>query len=107
MKTNTEADVRTDTAIKVMAIFFVAIIFLALTTDPIKVGTKEGDRAPMLEGKAYNGSSWYEFDMDNSRQRTGRQGMRTASGWLLNSWTRIVRFVFAQPMTWDTMLSTS
>ena len=51
MKTNTEADVRTDTAIKVVAIFFVAIIFLALTTDPIKVGTKEGDRAPMLEGK--------------------------------------------------------
>ena len=65
MKTNTEADVRTDTAIKVMALFFVAIIFLALTTDPIKVGTKEGDRAPMLEGKAYNGSSWYEFDMDS------------------------------------------
>lgn len=65
MKTNTEADVRTDTGIKVMALFFVAIIFLALTTDPIKTGTKEGDRAPMLEGKAYNGSSWYEFEMSD------------------------------------------
>ena len=58
MKTNTEADVRTDTGIKVMALFFVAIIFLALTTDPIKTGTKEGDRAPPLTGKAYNGSAW-------------------------------------------------
>ena len=46
MKTNTEADVRTDTGIKIMALFFVAIIFLAVTTDPIKTGTKEGDRAP-------------------------------------------------------------
>ena len=49
MKTNTEADVRTDTGIKIMALFFVAIIFLAVTTDPIKTGTKEGDRAPPLE----------------------------------------------------------
>ena len=65
MNTNTEADVRTDTGIKVMALFFVAIIFLALTTDPIKTGTKEGDRAPILTGKAYNGSSWVEFDMDD------------------------------------------
>jgi hypothetical protein len=65
MKTNTEADVRTDTGIKVMALFFVAIIFLALTTDPIKTGTKEGDRAPALEGMAFNGTSWYAFDMDD------------------------------------------
>lgn len=65
MKTDTEADVRTDTGIKVMALFFVAIIFLAVTTDPIKTGTKEGDRAPPLEGLAYNGSGWYEFDMSD------------------------------------------
>ena len=65
MKTNNEADVRTDTGIKVMALFFVAIIFLALTTDPIKTGTKEGDRAPALTGKAYNGSAWVEFDMSD------------------------------------------
>lgn len=65
MKTDTEADVRTDTGIKVMALFFVAIIFLAVTTDPIKTGTTEGDRAPPLEGLAYNGSGWYEFDMSD------------------------------------------
>ena len=49
MKQNTEADVRTDTAIKILALFFVAIIFLAFTTSPIKTGTKEGERAARLE----------------------------------------------------------
>ena len=35
MLNNTEADVRTDTLIRVMALFFVAIIVLAVTTNPI------------------------------------------------------------------------
>lgn len=65
MKTDTEADVRTDTAIRVAAIFFVAIMFLAFTTDPIRTGTKEGDRAPPLTGMAYNGSGWTNFDMSD------------------------------------------
>ena len=50
MKTNTEADVRTDT-VKVMAIFFVAIIFLALTTDPIKVEPKRATEPPCWKVK--------------------------------------------------------
>ena len=65
MKQNTEADVRTDTAIKILALFFVAIIFLAFTTSPIKTGTKEGERAPPLEGMMYNGSGWTQFNMDD------------------------------------------
>lgn len=65
MKQNTEADVRTDTAVKITALFFIAIIFLAFTTDPIKTGTKEGERAPPLEGMMYNGSGWTEFKMDD------------------------------------------
>jgi hypothetical protein len=65
MKTNTEADVRSDTAIRVMAIFFAAIMFLAFTTDPIRTGTNEGDRAPPLTGMAYNGSGWTNFDIND------------------------------------------
>ena len=45
MKHNIEADVRTDTAIKIAALFFVSIMFLAFTTDPIASGTKVGERA--------------------------------------------------------------
>ena len=65
MMNNTEADVRTDTLIRVMALFFVAIIVLAVTTNPIPSGTGVGERAPPLEGKAYNGSAWVDFDMES------------------------------------------
>ena len=65
MKHDTEADVRTDTAIKVAALFFAAMMFLAFTTDPIRTGTQEGDRAPSLTGMAYNGSGWSNFEMSD------------------------------------------
>ena len=65
MKHDTEADVRTDTAIKVAALFFAAMMFLAFTTDPIRTGTQEGDRAPALTGMAYNGSGWANFEMSD------------------------------------------
>jgi hypothetical protein len=65
MKHDTEADVRTDTAIKVAALFFAAMMFLAFTTDPIRTGTQEGDRAPDLTGMAYNGNGWSNFEMSD------------------------------------------
>jgi hypothetical protein len=63
MKNDIEADIRSDTAVKIAALFFASIMFLAFTTNPIPTGTKEGERAPPLEGKMYNGSSWITFDM--------------------------------------------
>ena len=45
-----DADVRTTTLIRVMALFFVGIMIIAATTSPIATGTKEGERAPALEG---------------------------------------------------------
>ncbi|MDA7491947.1 hypothetical protein N8392_00200 [Candidatus Poseidonia sp.] len=65
MKHDTEADVRGDTAIKIGALFFIALIVLAFTTDPIATGTREGDRAPPLEGMMYNGSGWSAFDLND------------------------------------------
>lgn len=65
MKHDIEADVRGDVAIKVGALFFVALILLAFTTDPVATGTREGDRAPPLEGLAYNGSGWTAFDLND------------------------------------------
>ncbi len=72
MKYDEDADVRTDTAIKIMALFFASIMFLAFTTDPIASGTKEGQRAPSLEGMSYNGTGWTEFNMDD---------------WLVDNWS--------------------
>jgi hypothetical protein len=60
-----EADIRTSSAIKVMSLIFIGIIIIATTTNPIATGTDEGERAPQLEGKMYNGSGWAEFDLDS------------------------------------------
>lgn len=60
-----EADVRTTALIRVMALFFVGIMIIAATTSPISTGTKEGERAPSLEGKFYNGSAWTDFNLES------------------------------------------
>ena len=60
-----EADVRTTALIRVMALFFVGIMIIAATTSPISTGTKEGERAPSLEGKFYNGSGWTDFNLES------------------------------------------
>jgi hypothetical protein len=65
MLNDTEADVRTDAAIKIAAMFFIAIMFLAVTTDPIATGTQVNERAPALEGMMYNGSGWSSFNMED------------------------------------------
>jgi hypothetical protein len=82
MKNDIEADVRTESGIKIMALFFVAIMFLAFTTDPIATGTKVGERAPELEGMAYNGSGWSTFEMADYFDTNWTKG--DASGeWML------------------------
>ena len=60
-----EADARTTALIRVMALFFVGIMIIAATTSPVATGTKEGERAPALEGKYYNGSGWFDFDLES------------------------------------------
>ncbi|HJM54647.1 MAG TPA: hypothetical protein QGI72_00205 [Poseidonia sp.] len=82
MKYDEEADVRTDTAIKIMALFFASIMFLAFTTDPIASGTKEGQRAPALEGMSYNGTGWSQFNMDDWLVENWSEGDDTAD-WLV------------------------
>ena len=59
------ADIRTKAALRVMSLFFVGMIIIAATTSPIATGTKEGERAPPLEGKFYNGSGWTTFDSES------------------------------------------
>jgi len=69
-----EADVRTTALIRVMALFFVGIMIIAATTSPIATGTKEGERAPALEGKFYNGSSWTDFNLESYWDSSWEEG---------------------------------
>jgi hypothetical protein len=83
MQSDEEADVRTDAGIKILAMFFVAIMVLAFTTNPIATGTKVGERAPTLEGKAYNGGGWTEFDMDSYFNSNWTKGDVNNGSWML------------------------
>jgi len=63
IKYDDNGDARMDTALTAIAIFIGTIMVISLTTSPIITGTKEGDRAPNIMGKAYNGSGWQDFDL--------------------------------------------
>ena len=101
MMNNTEADVRTDTLIRVMALFFVAIIVLAVTTNPIPSGTGVGERAPPpLKARPTTAVLGSILTWKAISPPTGRRAMRKASGCWLSSWTRTARFVSAPPVKW-------
>lgn len=60
--------------IKVMSLFFIGIMIIAFTANPISVGTSEGQRAPDIEGKFYNGSGWSEFDFGSYFNASWQEG---------------------------------
>tara|TARA_B100000003_G_C10865096_1_gene344625 strand:+ start:317 stop:1000 length:684 start_codon:yes stop_codon:yes gene_type:complete len=60
--------------IKVMSLFFIGIMIIAFTANPISVGTSQGQRAPDIEGKFYNGSGWSEFDFESYFNTSWQEG---------------------------------
>jgi thiol-disulfide isomerase/thioredoxin len=60
-----EASTLGDSFLKISALFFVGILILAFTTSPVATGTKEGERAPKIDGAAYAGSGWSSFDFSD------------------------------------------
>jgi len=52
-------------ALSVTSLFFVAIMIIAFTANPVAIGTNVGQRAPDIEGKAFNGTSWETFDFES------------------------------------------
>ena len=61
-------------ALSVASLFFIAIMIIAFTANPIAIGTDVGERAPDVEGKAYNGTSWVEFDFASYFDTTWEDG---------------------------------
>jgi len=60
-----EASARGDAAIVVISLFFVGLLIVAFTSNPISTGTQPGERAPLFSGKAYNGTGWQTFVFDD------------------------------------------
>ena len=61
-------------ALSVASLFFIAIMIIAFTANPIAIGTDVGERAPEIEGKAYDGGTWYEFDFEGYFDSSWEQG---------------------------------
>ena len=61
-------------ALSVASLFFIAIMIIAFTANPIAIGTDVGERAPDVEGKAYNGTSWVEFDFESYFDNSWKEG---------------------------------
>lgn len=57
-----QASTRSDALLKITSVFFIGILILAFTTNSVPTGTKEGERAPVLNGAAYSGNGWSSFD---------------------------------------------
>ena len=69
-------------ALSVASLFFIAIMIIAFTANPIAIGTDVGERAPEIEGKAYDGGTWYEFDFEVTSIAHGNKEMFRVNGWL-------------------------
>ena len=64
-------------ALSVTSLFFIAIMIIAFTANPIAIGTDVGERAPDIEGKMYNGTAWTEFDFESYFDLTWEAGNTT------------------------------
>ena len=49
-------------------------MIIALTANPIAIGTDVGERAPNVEGKAYNGTTWSDFDFESYFDNSWEEG---------------------------------
>ena len=65
LRRDDNAGVVGNAALSVASLFFIAIMIIAFTANPVAIGTDVGERAPDVEGKAYNGTSWVEFDFES------------------------------------------
>jgi len=73
---NREAGAQMDSFIIVMALFIIGIMIVAFTTNAVYVGVGEGDRAPALEGRAYDPvtGSWSQFKLGDKFDESWQEG---------------------------------
>jgi thiol-disulfide isomerase/thioredoxin len=60
--------------IKVMSLFFIGIMIIAFTANPVSVGTGEGQRAPDIDGKFYNGTGWSDMEFGSYFNTSWEEG---------------------------------
>ncbi|GIQ97403.1 MAG: hypothetical protein CM15mP3_04370 [Candidatus Poseidoniales archaeon] len=77
LRRDDNAGVVGNAALSVASLFFIAIMIIAFTANPVAIGTDVGERAPDVEGKAYNGTSWVEFDFESYFDTNWEEGNKS------------------------------
>lgn len=79
-------DALVSSGIAAIALLFVGLMIIAMTTNPIKIGVDKGEMPPNLTGKARiaetGNEAWFDFDL-HSRFNQSWDGNATSSRWYL------------------------
>jgi len=58
------ADGRLSSFMTVASVFFIGLMFIAVSTDPVKIGVNKGEMPPNITGEArIANSAWFSFDL--------------------------------------------
>jgi hypothetical protein len=78
-----EADSRLSSFLTVASVFFIGLMFIAMSTDPVKIGVNKGEMPPNITGDArIANSAWFSFDLHSKFNNTW-DGNTTSDRWFL------------------------
>ena len=78
-----EADSRLGSFLTVVSVFFVGLMFVAMSTDPVSIGVDKGEMPPNIVGDArIANSAWFDFDL-HSKFNSSWDGNATTDRWIL------------------------
>ena len=78
-----EADSRLGSFLTVVSVFFIGLMFVAMSTNPVKIGVDVGEMPPNITGDArIANSEWFSFDL-YSKFNNSWDGNATSDRWIL------------------------
>jgi thiol-disulfide isomerase/thioredoxin len=72
LKNSESGDARADATMFIMLLFFGSLAYVAITTNPVYVGVKEGP--PALTGSVYNGGAWVDYSLNSTYDSSWVEG---------------------------------
>jgi hypothetical protein len=74
LRDDEEAGITDSPLLMVSVLLAVVLLVVAMTADPIALGTDVGERAPAIEGVAYDGDGWVEFSLEDYFDASWKEG---------------------------------
>jgi cytochrome oxidase Cu insertion factor (SCO1/SenC/PrrC family) len=74
LRDDDEAGITDSPLLMVSVLLAVVLLVVAMTADPIALGTDVGERAPAIEGVAYDGDGWVDFSLEDYFDTSWKEG---------------------------------